>query len=202
MYKKYIKRLLDIFFAVLFLPILCFFIIIIGPVIYFEDKGSIFYLAKRRGLGGKVFLMYKFRTMKVNAPDLRNADNSTYNSQNDPRVTKIGKILRKTSIDEIPQIINILKGDMSWIGPRAPIPRGDDNLIQNDLSFKRRFDVRPGITGYSAALYRNSISSEEKKKLDCFYADNVSFLLDLKIILWTVKTVIRRKNIYRNDEQE
>ena len=92
------------------MPIVGISILVIGPMIYFEDKGTIFYKAQRRGYKGEVFEMLKFRSMKMNAPDIRNKDNSTYNSPNDPRVTKIGKILRKSSLDEIPQLINIFKG--------------------------------------------------------------------------------------------
>lgn len=198
MYKKYIKRLVDIVSSLIALPFVCLAIIIIGPMIYIEDKGSIFYKAKRRGKNGKVFYMYKLRSMKMNAPDIRNADNSTFNSTDDPRVTKIGRIIRKLSLDELPQVFNVLKGEMSWIGPRASVPR--DGYTWDDLNDeqKKRLSVRPGITGYTAALYRNSISRDEKHKMDCYYVDHVSFLLDVKIIFWTVKTVLFRKNIYTN----
>ena len=107
MYKKYIKRLLDIVFSligiILFIPIL----IVVSPLIWIEDKGSVFYNAKRLGKDGKIFKMYKFRTMKENAPDIRNKDGSTYNGDDDPRLTKIGRILRKTSLDELPQLFNV-----------------------------------------------------------------------------------------------
>ena len=112
MYKKYFKRILDLALAIIALPIWFIILIVIGPLIYFEDKGPIFYNAPRLGKNGKIFKMYKFRTMKVNSPDLRNEDGSTYNSENDPRLTRIGRLLRKTSLDETPQIINVLKGDM------------------------------------------------------------------------------------------
>ncbi len=104
--------------AVIMLPIFIVSIIFIAPIIYLNDKGDIFYKAKRRGINGTVFEMYKYRSMSMNAPDIRNADNSTFNSENDPRVTKIGRLLRATSLDELPQIINVLKGDMSIVGPR------------------------------------------------------------------------------------
>lgn len=198
MYKKYIKRILDIIFALLALPFVMLISLFIGLAIFLEDRGGIFYKAKRRGMNGKIFNMYKFRSMKVNAPDLRNKDNSTFNSKNDPRVTKTGRILRKTSIDELPQVFNVLKGDMSWIGPRAPIPKEGytwDDL--NDLQ-KKRLSIRPGITGYTAALYRNSISKEKKRALDRFYIDKMNFILDVKIIFWTIRTVITGENIYTN----
>ena len=118
MYERYIKRCLDVIFAVIALPIVLVVCIIFGALIWLEDRETIFYLAKRRGKDGTIFNMYKLRSMKVNAPDIRNKDNSTFNSADDPRVTKIGKLMRKISVDELPQVFNILKGDMSWIGPR------------------------------------------------------------------------------------
>lgn len=198
MYKNYIKRLLDIILAIIALPFLGIIAIFVGPAIYVEDRGTIFYKAKRRGLQGKVFDMYKFRSMKVNAPDLRNKDNSTFNSDQDPRVTKVGRLIRKTSVDELPQILNVLKGDMSWIGPRPSIPK--EGVTWDDFSDeqKKRLSIRPGITGYTAALYRNSISKEERRKQDNFYVDHASFWLDIKILFWTLKTVLLRKNIHRN----
>lgn len=198
MYKKYVKRCLDIILALILLPFVCIFILIFAPAIYIEDRGSIFYRAKRRGMNGKVFFMYKLRSMRMNAPDIRNANNSTFNSASDPRVTKIGRVLRKTSVDELPQIFNILKGDMSFVGPRAPIPKDGMSWDDLDEMQKKRLTVRPGITGYAAALYRNSIDKAEKQKLDCYYADHVSFVLDIKIIFWTLRTVLLRKNLYTN----
>lgn len=192
-YRKYIKRLIDLIFAILAFPFVVIICFIFGILIYLEDKGDIFYIAKRRGKNGSIFGMYKLRSMKMNAPDLRNEDNSTYSSSSDPRVTKIGKVLRKTSIDELPQVFNILKGDMSWIGPRPNNP----SKIYADMSDieKIRLSIRPGVTGYSQAYYRNSINQEEKLKNDVYYVENVSLLLDLKIIVQTVKSVILQKNI-------
>ena len=136
--------------------------------------------------------------MKMNAPDLRNEDNSTYNSPDDLRITKIGRIIRKTSIDETPQVFNILKGDMSFIGPR-PITINRP-LEDYDEKRKVRLLVRPGVTGYSQAYFRNSISQEEKLEYDAEYAKNVTFIGDLKILLKTIDTVIHHKNIYITDE--
>lgn len=194
LYDKIIKRVVDFLGAFILMPIVLLLIIIVGPFIKLEDKGSIFYRAKRRGLGGKVFEMYKFRSMKMNAPDLRNADNSTYNAADDPRVTRVGRFLRKTSIDELPQIINVLKGDMSFIGPR-PITINRP-LSEYDEKRKIRLQVRPGITGYSQAYYRNSISQEEKLEHDAEYAKNVTFMGDIKILFKTIQTVLFRKNVY------
>lgn len=197
-YSKYIKRILDFVGALILSPFVVLICVIIGPFIYFEDHGSIFYKAKRRGVKGKIFDMYKLRSMKMNAPDLRNADNSTYNSPDDPRITKIGQIIRKTSLDEIPQIFNVLKGDMSFIGPR-PITTNRP-LEEYDEKRRIRLLVRPGITGYAQAYFRNSISQEEKMQSDADYAENVTFIGDVKIILKTIDTVIHKKNIYIKNE--
>src|SRR5699024_1331607 len=115
------KRILDILISVVGLPVFILLYIIFGLLIKIEDKGPIFYKADRTGKNSKSFKMYKFRSMKINAPTLLNADGSTYNAKDDPRVTKIGRIMRETSIDETPQILNVLKGDMSVIGPRASL---------------------------------------------------------------------------------
>ncbi|MDY3006756.1 sugar transferase [Anaerococcus porci] len=195
-YKKIIKRILDIILALIALPIVLICCFIFGILIYLEDKGDIFYIAKRRGINGSIFGMYKLRSMKMNAPDIRNKDNSTFNSINDTRVTKIGRILRKTSIDELPQVFNILKGDMSWIGPRPNNPSKIYDQMNSDE--KLRLSVRPGITGYSQAYYRNSISQDEKLIKDVYYANNLSFLLDIKIVIQTIKTVLLQKNINTN----
>ena len=193
-YKKYIKRALDFTGSLILTPFVGAVCLACGPFIYAEDHGPVFYKAKRRGVGGKPFEMYKLRSMKVNAPDIRNADDSTFNSTTDPRVTKVGRILRKTSIDELPQIFNVLKGDMSFIGPRpVTVDKKYDDL---DDVRKKGLTVRPGITGYSQAYYRNSISQDEKLKLDAKYAEDVSFILDTNIFFKTIETVVMHKNIY------
>jgi undecaprenyl phosphate N,N'-diacetylbacillosamine 1-phosphate transferase len=192
-YKKFGKRLLDLALAIAALPFFLAILLIIGPMIYIQDRGSIFYNAPRMGKDGKVFKMYKFRSMCLNAPDLRNTDGSTYSGENDPRVTKVGKIMRKTSIDELPQIINVLKGDMSFIGPRPNLANRSYDTF-DDIR-KKRVSVSPGITGYSQAYFRNSITQDEKFINDCYYVDHVSFLFDVKIFFKTVASVILRKNI-------
>src|SRR5690625_5179333 len=131
MYHKY-KRILDIIFSLLLMPFLLPILLFVGILIYKEDKGSIFYNAKRLGENGKIFRMYKFRSMKVNAPDIRNEDGSTFNSENDPRLTKIGSFIRKTSIDELPQIMNVFMGDMSFVGPRPDLPEQYELYSEND----------------------------------------------------------------------
>lgn len=197
MYGKCFKRIFDLIGTIFLLPLFLLCFIVFAPIIWLEDRGSIFYKAKRRGIHGDIFEMYKFRTMKMNAPDIRNADNSTYNSPTDPRITKVGSFLRKTSIDELAQVLNILKGDMSFIGPR---PVTIDRPLSNyDEKRKVRLQVKPGITGYAQAYYRNSIDNETKLEKDAIYAQNVTFLGDIKILFKTLETVLLRKNIYMKE---
>ena len=193
MYKKYLKRIIDLIVSICALPIFIIFYIIIAPIIYFEDKGRIFYNGERLGKDGKIFKMYKFRTMKMNSEDIRNKDGSTYNGEDDPRVTKIGKVLRKTSIDELPQILNVLKGDMSIIGPRPDLPE-HMKLYTNEE--KRKLQVRPGITGYNQAYYRNSVEWKERIKNDIYYIDHLTLRMDIKVFLKTIEAIIKRENVY------
>ncbi len=202
LYKKYIKRLLDILLSLIGLPFFLLIFIVLAPAIWLEDRGPVFYSAPRLGKDGKSFLMYKFRSMRVNAPDLRNADGSTYNAADDPRVTKIGRFIRKTSLDETPQLLNVLKGDMSFIGPRARLTtrfRGYQYLTERE---RQRLSVRPGITGYSQAYFRNSATSEEKAQQDAYYVEHLSFVFDVKILIQTARSVLRSENIYCGEEQK
>ena len=199
MYKFFFKRLFDIIIGLIALPIVLLIIIILAPIIYFTDRGPVFYTAERLGTKCKKFKMYKLRSMYVDAPDLRNPDGSTYNSDNDPRVTPIGSIMRKASLDEFPQFLNVLFGDMSFIGPRPTLTGNAGKYDDLKGDEKKRYDVKPGITGYAQAYYRNSISEKEKFHWDAYYAENLSFMLDIKILFQTVWSVVARKNI--NTEQ-
>ena len=198
MYKNFFKRFFDIIFALILTPAVLLVVVFTAPFIFFSDKGSIFYIAKRRGKNGKVFGMLKLRTMKTNAPEIRNSDGSVYTGKNDPRVTRVGKVLRRFSIDELPQILNVLKGDMSFIGPRPHLATSDYESL--DDRRKLRLTVRPGITGYSQAYYRNSVDMNTKIEHDCYYAENVSLALDLKIIFKTVGTVLGGKGVNGEDK--
>lgn len=194
LYRNIVKRVLDFFIALIATPFVLLIIIIVAPIIVLNDRGPVFYNAERRGLHGKKFKMYKLRSMYVNSPDLRNADGSTFNSDHDPRVTPVGRFMRKTSLDEIPQIINVLKGDMSFVGPRPTLAQKPfDQIPDHD---KIRYQVRPGITGYAQAYFRNSISQSEKYEQDNYYVNHVSFPLDVKIILKTVASVIKHENVF------
>lgn len=193
MYASVYKRGLDIICALVLLP---FFIIIyftIAIIIKLYDNGHVFYKGVRLGRNMEEFKMYKFRTMIENAPDIRNEDGTTYNGISDERVTKVGRFLRETSIDETAQLINILKGDMSFVGPR-PSPLGNMHLYSKE--YMRKFSVRPGITGYNQAYCRNSSSLSERQQNDIYYIENISFLFDLKIIIRTFFTVLKRESIY------
>lgn len=198
MYKKYIKRVLDLILSTIAMPFFLLVFIVIAPIIFFSDKGPIFYNADRIGKNGKKFKMYKFRSMKVNSPDIRLADGSTYNSADDPRVTKVGKFIRKTSLDELPQILNVFLGDMSFIGPRPNLPTVPFNELSE--SHKHRLEVRPGITGYNQAYFRNSVSAEQRTKNDNYYVDNISFFLDVKIFIQTIISVIKKDNLYSSNK--
>ena len=199
MYKHFFKRLVDIIIGLVALPFVLLVVMIFAPIIYFTDKGPVFYNANRAGKDYKPFKMFKLRSMYVNSPDLKNADGSTFNSDNDPRVTPIGRFMRKTSLDEFPQFLNILIGDMSFIGPRPKLYNPDKKMEEMDEFRKKSYGVKPGVTGYAQAYFRNSITNEEKFKWDAFYAENISFIMDVKIIFRTCYSVIARKNI--NTEQ-
>ncbi len=199
MYKHFFKRCFDILIGLVGFPFFLIAFLVFGPIIKLTDKGPVFFNAERIGKDGKLFKMYKFRSMYVNAPDIRLTDGSTFNGEDDPRVTKIGKFIRATSIDELPQILNILNGTMSLIGPRPDPPDWLDKYPEDIRVF---LTVRPGLTGYSQAYYRNSADGEHKMKNDAFYAQHLSFWLDVKIFFKTVATVLGRGNTYKDLSSE
>lgn len=193
MYRCFLKRVLDLLLAIIAMPFWLIILSIIGPIIYFQDKGSIFYNASRLGKDGKIFKMYKFRSMKMNVPDIRNEDGSTFNSEDDPRLTKIGKFIRKTSIDETPQLLNVFKGDMSIIGPRPDLPEHMELYEGNEA---RKLEIRPGVTGYNQAYFRNTIPWKDRIKNDIYYIDNLSLWFDIKVFFKTAVSVLKREDIY------
>lgn len=193
MYLKFFKRIFDILLALFFLLPVTLVLLLFALLIKAEDGGKVFFCSPRLGKNGKVFFMYKLRSMKENAPDIRNGDASTYNAEDDPRQTRIGKLIRKTSIDEIPQLFNVLKGDMSFVGPRPDLP--EHLALYKGNEFKK-LAVKPGITGYVMAYYRNSIPWEEKKRHEVYYVEHIGLWLDMKIFFKTLANVAARKNIY------
>lgn len=192
MYKHFFKRFID--FLISFLALLCIspIFILVTIWLYFANKGAgAFFLQERPGLNGRIFKIIKFKTMS----DERDTNGKLL--PNEKRITKIGSFLRKTSIDEIPQLINVLKGDMALIGPRPLMPR---YLKLYSSEQARRHEVRPGITGWAQVNGRNAISWTEKFKLDVWYVDHYSFSLDCKIIKKTIQNVIHKKDINSQNE--
>ena len=186
-------------FCIFLLPVFLLTYLIVGLLIKAEDGGPIFYSARRIGKDSCVYVMYKFRSMRVNAPLLMNVDGSTFNSKTDPRVMRIGRFIRETSIDEIPQVLNVLVGDMSIIGPRPSLESALTSFQEDEVD---KMKVKPGITGLTQAYHRNALSPREKRLMDAWYANNVSFSLDMRIIMKTVIAVIRRDDIYTPQTKE
>lgn len=199
MYKRFGKRLCDIVVSLIALPFVLLIIAILAPFIHFEDGGPVFYNAPRVGKDGKDFKMYKLRSMKVNAPDLVMEDGSTYNGADDPRMTKIGAFMRKTSLDEMPQFLNVLNGTMSVVGPRPDLRR-ETELYEGNEGMKLL--VKPGITGYAAVYGRNSLPWHERLALDVYYVEHVNFLLDVKVFFKTFSTVFAQEGIYVENEKD
>lgn len=184
-YSKYIKRSLDFIFSLIGLAVLSPVLLITALLIKIDSPGTIIFKQKRIGLNGKVFNIYKFRSMCVGAEK-----QGVYSDNSDARVTRVGKFLRKTSIDELPQLINILVGDMALIGPRPPLTYHPWTFEEYTDEQKRMFYVRPGITGWAQTHGRKDVEWNHRIELNVWYVDNVSFLLDLKIFFLTIFKVI------------
>ncbi|MDB1750811.1 sugar transferase [Enterococcus avium] len=197
-FYRFIKRSFDIIFSIFLIIPVGLVLLISAILIKIEDNGPLFYMADRTGRFGKPFKMFKLRSMKVDAPDIRLADGSTYNGKDDPRITKFGKFARKSSIDELPQIINILKGDMTFIGPRPDTPMYLDKYTEEE---KIILTVRPGVTGYNQAINRNTVGTKEKLANDIYYVKHMSVKFDIRIIFMTIKIVLNGKDVYRSDEE-
>ena len=198
MYERFGKRVCDLIVGIVALPIVLLIIAVLAPFIHFEDKGPVFYNAPRVGKDGRDFKMYKLRSMRVNAPDLVMEDGSTYNGADDPRMTRVGAFMRKTSLDEMPQFLNVLKGDMSVVGPRPDLRR-ETELYEGDEGLK--LTVKPGITGYAAVYGRNSLPWHDRLALDVEYVRTMSFSLDVKIFFKTFSTVFKQEGVFVGDEQ-
>ena len=169
--------------------------LVIAAAIKLDSKGPVIYKQDRLGKNGRIFKIYKFRTMIENAEKV---GSGLFTFENDPRITRIGKFLRKTSLDELPQLFNVLKGDMSFVGPRPPVPFYPKKWEEYTVYEKKRFSVRPGITGWAQVNGRNEIDWSERIKLDVWYVDNWSLILDLKIILKSIKVVLKKEGVYKN----
>jgi undecaprenyl phosphate N,N'-diacetylbacillosamine 1-phosphate transferase len=187
----YLKRIIDLIASIIGIIFLSPLLFIIALMIKLDDRGPVFFSQERAGRGGRVFRVIKFRTMVMGA-EKKGA--GVFVLKDDPRITRVGKILRHTSLDELPQLINILKGEMSVIGPRPALPYQIDNYDERQ---KNRLMVKPGITGWSQVKGRSSLTWPERIEQDLWYIDNWSLWLDLKIILMTVKVVFERENLYK-----
>jgi lipopolysaccharide/colanic/teichoic acid biosynthesis glycosyltransferase len=185
-YAQFLKPVADLFFALVAIIILSPIWLIVLVLLFISNGGQPFFVQARPGKGGKIFHLIKFKTMN---------DRKDKNGQLLPdaeRLTKVGKFIRKTSLDELPQLVNIIRGEMSFVGPRPLLIRYLDRYNEEQ---KRRHEVMPGITGWVQVNGRNSISWEEKFQLDVWYVDHQSFLLDLRILLLTIVKVFRREGI-------
>lgn len=185
------------------LLIVCVLLVVLSPILLtcalmvrWFSPGPVLFRQRRLGLHGRPFFLLKFRSMKHNAPDLRNPDGSAYTGDDDPRVTEVGRFLRKTSLDELPQLLNVLRGEMSLVGPR---PDQVDQFRFYTEDEKRKLTVKPGITGLAQISGRNSISWSKRKMLDVEYVSRQSFWLDLHILIHTLPFVLLHKGIGQKD---
>jgi len=188
-YKLFGKRFIDIILSIIGIIITTPVLIIVATAIKFDSKGPVLFCQDRIGLNGRVFKILKFRSMSLNAEK-----SGVYEQKNDPRVTRVGKIIRKTSVDELPQFINILKGDMSLIGPRPTLTYHPWRFDQYSEEQKIRFQVRPGVTGLAQINGRKELMWEDRIVLDVQYVKNLSITLDIKIFFKTLKKIITMDN--------
>jgi len=186
MYKNVIKRFLDVCLSLIILVVLSPVLLLIALAVKLDSKGPVVFKQERLGKDGTVFSIYKFRTMCVNA---ESQGSGVYSGKGDPRVTRVGKILRATSADELLQAVNILKGEMSFVGPRPPLTYHPWKIDEYTDEQKRMFEVRPGITGWAQINGRKEVEWNKRIKLNVWYVDHVSFFLDLKIFVMTILKV-------------
>lgn len=193
MYKNFFKRIIDFTIVFIALSIIWPILLLITIWLHFANKGAgAFFTQERPGKDGKIFKVIKFKSMT----DERDENGKLL--PNEQRITKIGKFIRSTSIDELPQLINVLKGDMALIGPRPLLPRYLELYSKEQM---RRHEVRPGITGWAQVNGRNAITWTEKFKLDVWYVDNCTIITDFKIIFKTIESVLKKKDINSSDDK-
>ena len=192
MYRHFFKRFIDITLSVIGLIVCCIPMLIIAIVIKCESKGPALFMQKRLGKNQKVFTVYKFRTMCDHAFE----KGGVASSEQDTRITKVGKFLRKTSLDEIPQMINIIKGEMAIIGPRPILPFEFEEYKDN-ARYAHRYDAKPGMFCTVDIDLRATATREQQFEMDADYVDKVSFGLDFKVFFGIIKTVVLGKNVYK-----
>jgi len=188
MYRNYIKRGIDILLAISAIIILSPIIVVCGLIIYFQDFGPVIFKQWRIGRNGERFLFFKFRSMPVNAPNVQSSETDKL------KITPFGRIIRRTNLDELPQLFNILKGDMSIVGPRPPIP-SQVNLVEMRKK-NNAINCRPGLTGWAQVNSYDYMPEEQKAKFDGEYASNVSFGMDIKIIVRTFLYLTKKPPTY------
>lgn len=191
MYKKFVKRLLDIVISVIGLIVCAIPMAVIALAVKLDSPGPVIFKQDRLGRYGKVYKMYKFRSMCVGAEKM---EGGVYSDNSDRRVSRVGKILRATSLDELPQLWNVLKGDCSLIGFRSPLTYHPWPWSEYTQEQKKMFDLRPGITGWAQVHGRKTVQWPERIRLNCWYAENCSFLLDVKILFMTAFKVLRNED--------
>ena len=193
-----IKRVIDVIFASIALILLSPVFAIIAIAIKIDSKGPVFFAHKRIGKNGKIIKLYKFRSMVINAeeliksftPEQMKEYKENYKLTNDPRITKVGKFLRKTSLDELPQLINIINGDLSIIGPRPVVA---DELEKYGVNKDKFLSVTPGLTGYWAANGRSNTTYEQRMEMELYYIDNLSLKMDIKVFFKTILSVLKKE---------
>ncbi len=191
-----LKRAIDLLGSLPGLLLISPLLLGVALAIKLDDGGPVFFRQQRAGLKGQVFKIFKFRTMVVGA---ENKGAGVFVEKADPRITRVGKFLRHTSLDELPQLINIVRGEMSLVGPRPTLPYQVENYDQRQM---RRLDVKPGITGWAQVNGRSALTWPERIELDLWYIDNWSLWLDLKIILKTFLVVLKKGDLYKTAEND
>lgn len=196
-FQRFVKRLFDIIVSFVGIVVLSPLILAISIIIKLSSPGEVFFRQERVGYKGKIFKIYKFRSMIKNAQNI--GAGLYFDGEDDPRITKVGKFLRKTSLDEIPQLFNVLFGDMSVIGPRPLLKITTDEMSDYQ---RQRLNVKPGITGWAQVNGRNEISISKRIEYDIWYIENYSLILDIKIIFLTAKVVLLKEGIRMDQKPE
>lgn len=191
MYRSFLKRFFDIALSLIAIIVLALPMALVALAVKLDSSGPVIFRQERLGRDGRTFIIYKFRSMCVNA---EHTGTGVYSGAGDMRVTRVGKIIRATSLDELPQLFNIIKGDMSFIGPRPPLTYHPWEIEEYTPEQFRMFDVRPGITGWAQTHGRKEVEWHERIRLNVWYVDNLSLLLDIKIFFLTVLKVLKNED--------